>query len=171
MKRVLQLSIVAAVLLAGPHAVAAQLINKQQYLSTAPTTDQLLTRIVALEARIAQLESMLALVNGQVVLDGKSGPVLIRGGSVTIMPDGALNLRSGASMNIGASMSLLVRASSAMSVEAAAGLDLKGSTISLNGGTKPVACAGSVTTPVAAGAAPHVHVLTPQGCGATVLVP
>jgi len=165
-------SLVAVILLAAPGIARAQIApTKYQTLtSTSPTTDQLLTRIVALEARVAQLESLLSLVNGQLVLDGKTAPVLIRGGSVTIQPDGALTLRSGTSMTIGSSSSILLRGGSAVSVEGMSGLDLKGALITLNGGTKPVACAGSITTSVP-GMTTHAHQLTPQGCGTSILVP
>ncbi len=155
MSRIARVLTLGAVLLGRPVAARAQVqIPTRTFSTTAtPTVDQLSARIAALEARVAQLESLLHLVNGQLVLDGKNSPVLIRGGSVTIQPDGALNLKSGAGLTIGSSMSVMLRAMAGVSVEAASGLDLKGSTIMLNGGTKPVACQD------------------PRGCGATVLVP
>src|ERR1044071_6902725 len=99
-------SLVAAMLLAAPGIALAQIApSKYQTLtSTSPTTDQLLTRIVALEARVAQLESLLYLVNGQLVLDGKSAPVLLKGSSITIQPDMVLTLRSGSAMRIESKM-------------------------------------------------------------------
>jgi hypothetical protein len=39
-------------------------------------------------------------VGGQVVLDGKGGPVLVRGSAVTIKPDGALALTAGTTMSM-----------------------------------------------------------------------
>jgi hypothetical protein len=57
-----------------------------------------------------------------------------------------------------------------VAVESAASLGLKGSTIMLNNGARPVACMGALTTSVS-GMTAHIHQLTGQGCGATVLVP
>ena len=161
---------IAALLLARTIAPAqAQVITKQYQTSTV-TTDQLLARIVALEARVAQLESLLSAVNGQVVLDGRGGPILVKGSAITIQPDGALTLRAGTSMTVGASGPITLSSAGAVAVQAAGQLDLRGSFMTLNNGTKPVACAGAITNAVV-GTVPHVHVLSPQGCGATVLVP
>ena len=160
-----------AVLLAGPFAAssAAQLVTKQ-YLTTSPTTDELLARIMALEARVAQLEGLLSYVGGQLVLDGKTAPVVVRGSSVTIQPAGILTLRAGSQLNIGSSASISVRGSGPITLESAGNLDLRGAALLLNGGTKPVACMGGVTSTVE-GLRSHFHILTGQGCGNTVLVP
>ena len=163
--------VAAAILLVGPQAVRAQILDTRLRTATSTvTTDQLLERIVALEARVARLEGLLAVVNGTVTLDGRGAPVLIRGGSITIQPDMNLLLRAGNQVTIDASGSLMFRASAGLSIEASGQLGLKGSTIMLNNGTRPVACLGALTSAVP-GTTAHVHQLTGQGCGATVLVP
>ena len=172
MRRTRRVVVTAAILLVGAQAARAQIMDTRLRTTAtiSPSTDQLLERIVALEARVARLEGLLAVVNGTVTLDGRGAPVLIRGGSITIQPDMNLLLRAGNQVNIDASGSLLFRASAGLSVEASGQLGLKGNTIMLNNGTRPVACLGALTSAVP-GTTAHVHQLTGQGCGTTVLVP
>jgi len=148
------LPLAAAALLAPALVVAQVPIRTLSTASTALTNDQLTARLVALEARVAQLESMLYLASGQLVLDGKGAPVFVKGSTITIQPDRDLTLRSGTDMRI----------------QASSGIDMRGLTVMLNGGTKPVACVGAMTTVVSA-RLDHQHQVTGQGCGTSVLVP
>ena len=154
MRRIQQF-LLAAPLLSAPAIAGAQVpIRTLSTASTTLTNDQLTARLIALEARVAQLESMLYLVSGQLVLDGKGAPVFVKGSTVTIKPDGELTLLSGGNLRLAASSQL----------------DLRGSTVVLNGGTKHVTCEGAFTTIVAA-RLDHQHQVTGQGCGTSVLVP
>ena len=172
MKWTRRVVVAIAFLAAGPQAVRAQILDTRLRTTTAsPTTDQLLERIVALEARVARLESMLSVVNGAITLDGRGAPVVIKGGSITVQPDGNLLLRAGNQVNIDASASMAFRAAAGLSVEASGQLGLRGSTIMLNNGAKPVVCVGAVTTAVPVIDKQHYHQVTGQGCGTTVLVP
>ena len=171
MTRMSRVGWVAAVLIAGPQVVGAQVLDTRlRTTTTSPTTDQLLERIVALEARLARLEGLLSVVNGTVVLDGRGAPVVLKGGSVLIQPDRDLEVRAGGAVRVEGLGSLSLRAMGTLAVDASAGLSLKGSTIMLNNGAKPVACMGAMTS-AGEGLRSHIHQLTGQGCGATVLVP
>jgi len=164
-------TLVLAGALGGPAIAGAQITTTR--LSTATTTltnDQLTARLIALEARVAQLESLLSLVNGQLVLDGKGAPVLVKGSTIALWPDRTLSLRAGFDLRLEASGPISFKSSSTASLEAAGQLDLRGSRVVLNGGTKPAACLGALTNSVAS-RLDHLHQLTGEGCGATVLVP
>ena len=164
-------TLVLAGALAGPAIAGAQITTTR--LSTATTTltnDQLTARLIALEARVAQLESLLSLVNGQLVLDGKGAPVLVKGSTISLWPDRTLTLRAGFDLRLDASGPISFKSGRTASIEAAGQLDLRGSRVVLNGGTKPAACLGALTNSVAA-RLDHLHQLTGEGCGATVLVP
>src|ERR1044071_1653071 len=97
-------TLVLAGALGGPAIAGAQITTTR--LSTATTTltnGQLTARLIALEARVAQLESLLSLVNGQLVLDGKGAPVLVKGSTIALWPDRTLSLRAGFDLRLAAS--------------------------------------------------------------------
>ena len=148
--------VLAMILVAAPQAARAQILDTRlRTATTSPTTDQLLERIVALEARVARLESLLSVVNGTVVLDGRGAPVLLKGSSIKVQSDLNFELRAG----------------NTIAVESSAAMALKGFTISFNNGTKPALCAGAVTTAVPVIDKQHYHQVLGQGCGTSVLVP
>src|SRR5215208_3431279 len=109
-------------------------------LSTTTTPDStiyLLTkRIEALESIVAQLQQKTAFIkSASPLMFDAGGDLSIRGGQVSVDAMSTFSLRAGAGASIRSGNQLLVEASSV--------LDLKGSSIRHNGGTAPVACAGS----------------------------
>ena len=149
----------------------AQIVERRTTLSSEATTiEALVKRIESLENTVAQLRQQTAFIKSvnPLVLDASGAAVTVRGGQILIESATAFDARAGSNVSI--------RASSAMMIDAAAGLDLKGSVVKLNGGSRPVACAGVVVngqTAPSSGPADHSHsVAVPlPGCGTSVLVP
>lgn len=131
----------------------AQIIDRRATVpSDATTIEALMKRVEALESQVAQLKQQTAFIKSvnPLVFDAAGAAISIRGGSIRF------DVATGFDVMAGSNASL--RAGNAMNVEAAAGLDLKGSVVKLNGGGRPVACAGSTGTPAVCG----VSVLVPQ---------
>jgi hypothetical protein len=109
-------------------------------------------RVESLESQVAQLRQLTAFIKSAnpLVLDASGAAISIRGGSISLDVATGFDVRAGSNASI--------RAGSTMNVEAAAGLDLKGAVVKLNGGARPIACAGTTGTPAICG----VSVLVPQ---------
>jgi hypothetical protein len=153
---------------AGPSA--AQIIqNRLAAPSDAATIDALTKRIETLESMVAQLQQQTAFIKSvnPLVFDASGAAVTIRGGQFSLEAASGFDIRSGGSATI--------RGGSAVTVDAAAGLDLKGAVIRLNGGDRPVACAGATmngATGSGGGRLDHTHTIAVPlpACTSTVLV-
>jgi hypothetical protein len=133
---------------------AAQIVERKiTTTSDATTVEALEKRIEALENLVAQLRQQTAFIKSvnPLVLDASGAAVTIKGGQVLLEAGTVLDVRAGSNLSL--------RASSAMSMDASAAVDIRGSVVKLNGGLRPVACAGAI-----------LNGQTPP-CGSSVLVP
>lgn len=150
---------------------AAQIIDRLSIQPEAATIDALTKRIQTLEGIVAQLQQQTAFIKSvnPLVLDASGAAVTIRGGKFSLEGGGDFDIKAGGNATI--------RITSVMTVDAAAGLDLKGSLIKLNGGDRPVVCAGAMvngaTGSAGGGRLDHSHPIAVPlpACSATVLVP
>ena len=187
-----RLVIFAGLLLSFVHATPTdaqiETLSRTAITTSDSTIDRLTKRLAALENTVAQLQQKIAFIKSvsPLMLDAGTDGISIRGGQISIDAHGAFNLRagSGAQIESGSDLTLkggantFVRSSGQLLVQAGAILDLKGSSVRLNGGTFPVACAGSAANGQTAsggglrtGEHTHTVALPLAPCSSTVLVP
>jgi hypothetical protein len=162
----LRISMLALTLIAcGPAAWAADVLTAQLEPAPGRTVQPVMKSAPALDQQVAALQQQVAALQAQVnallavVRVSNTGGVQIAAQSVEIRSDTNLVLRAGGNLYGDASMNATLRAAAALSVTSGAGLtlqssanmDLKGSTIRLNNGGKPIATVGSLVQMQAGG--------------------
>jgi hypothetical protein len=141
---------------------------------TAPvdsTVDKLTKRVEALENTIAQLQQKLAFIKSvNPLMIDPGADVYIRGTHISVDASVGLEMR--------AATGLAVKSGNQIYLDATGLLDLKGSSVRLNGGGVPVACAlstvnGQTATGGGLRGAEHTHgvALPVTACSSTVTVP
>ena len=153
---------------AGP--AAAQIIDRLAIQPDASTIEALTKRIQTLEGLVAQLQQQTAFIKSvnPLVFDASGAAVTIRGGQFSLEAQTGFDIRAGGNTT--------VRAGSLMTIDATGALDLKGSVVKLNDGSRPVACAGAMINGVTGsggGRLEHSHAIAVAlpACAASVLVP
>jgi len=153
----------------GPSA--AQIVERRLAVpSDAATIDALVKRIETLESTVAQLQQQTAFIKSvnPLVFDASGAAVTVRGGQISLEAASGFDITAGGNAT--------VRANSLMTIDAAAGLNLKGSVVKLNDGSRPITCAGAMlngATGSGGGRLEHTHTIAVAlpACSATILVP
>lgn len=137
------------VFLLVPNLALAQVLSPraaQRMNAPAPTLEQtvasLQQQVQALSAQVAALQSVLKVTSTGATLQAPTLSLLSINGT-EIRSSKAVSIEAGTSISSSGATTVSIRAGGSASLNSSGTLDLKGSTIKLNGGTKPIAIVGS----------------------------